>query len=135
MEEHPACTLAVVGKLKKIKSADSRESRFYFRVPLKITNTGANPVSVSGYGDWDLLSYFQRRDAGEKKWPALKVTGVCGTGLRSFTLAPGESHEFEASMETEVAGTEFRFCVAVTDPSLKPPDRIVLTATQVFPKD
>lgn len=133
---HPGCTLEVAGKIEKVKSdLDPREPHFYFRVPLRITNAGRNPVSLTGYGNWSLPTHCQKRAADETKWLNVEVQGLCGTGLGFFTLEPGESRTFETSMPAGPPGTEFRIGVGVVDGALKPSDRIVFTVPQVVPKE
>ncbi len=117
--EHDSCTLEVLRISAPIDSELlSDEPMFHREVELLLKNNSKHPIEVSGYGSDDsplIIHRFQVWDARNKKWPPLTVRGICGTGLRAFSIAPKGQLKFTVTMSAKPDGTRFRFGIVSTD--------------------
>ena len=134
--EHIECTLNVIRISEPIDSELlSDEPIFHREVELLLKNNSRHPIEVSGYGaDKNplIIDRFQVWDPAEKKWPPLKVRGICGTGLRTFTIDPKAELRFTVTMSATPEGKRFRFGVVATD-KIHPQGAIVFTAVTELP--
>ena len=135
--EHPSCMLEVVRISAPIDSELlSDEPMFHREVELLLKNNSRQPIKVSGYGSDEnplIIDRFQVCDTAGKKWPPLKVRGICGTGLRAFTILPKAQLRFTVTMSVKPEGKRFRFGVVVTD-KLHPQGAITFSAATELPK-
>ena len=119
LPENPSCILEVISISAPIASDSlSEKPIFHRRVELLLKNNSAYAIKFSGYGSDKnpmILHRFQIWDEKTKKWPALKMRGVCGTGLKSFTLAPEGRLKFTVTISAKPDGKKFRFGVVSTD--------------------
>ncbi len=133
---HPSCSLKVIKISAPIDSeAVSEEPVFHREVELLLKNNSKQPIVVSGYGSDKhplIIDRFQVWDPAAKKWPPLKVRGICGTGLQKFTIAPKGQLEFTTTMSAKPEGRKFRFEVVITD-KFHPQGAIAFSAATELP--
>ena len=68
----------------------------YYQLKFRIINPTDKPISFTGYSEASPLTRTQHWKDG--KWVDPKPLGICGTGLRQCTIAPGQSAVFQTSI-------------------------------------
>jgi len=80
---------------------------------VKVENPGSSAVYYSGFEEGIALSTLENWEGGE--WHPEAAAQVCGTGLKYFSIPPGESRELTCHFGTGISRR--RAVVRMTDPT------------------
>ena len=108
---------AVAIKLEGLKQVGERLA---MQVTLRIINPTDKPVIFTGYSEASPITKTQHLKDG--KWVDEKQLLRCGTGLRSCTIAPGQSAVFNAAVYGETMPTRFGIAYRTSEKQPKTQD-------------
>lgn len=82
--------------------------------PVRVTNTSARPVWLSGYSLGSPFYSLFTRQSDSGAW-ADRGMGFCGTGAGTHQLAPGAATTFSISVPARYIGQQLRVEMSVLD--------------------
>jgi len=97
----------------------------WVQFPVRVTNTSARPVWLSGYSLGSPFYSIFTRQADSGAW-ADRGIGYCGTGAGTHQLAPGAATTFSVSVPARYIGHQVRVELSVLD---SPKDAKLITVS------